>query len=314
MKKVDQSLEDEENVEANEDLGLGDKVIQENRSRFVNKDGSFNVHRKGVLESGNFSPYHAILKASWVRFFIGVVLYYFIVNIIFTVLYLACGKAAFPDISAFNIAHRFGQLFFYSVQVISTLGSSPLHPATVMADAILAIEAMVGLFGFAVGASLLFARFSNPATKILFSSNALIAPYNGNKGFMFRIINGRSNELIQVSCTITLAMNEGGIRAFHQLPLERKQVLTFPVNWTIVHSIDQDSPLYRKTLEDLTKADAEFVVNITAVDPDLSKTVYVRKSYKDGEIMEGKFAYIIERDQSGTVVVDPKRISEVEKV
>jgi inward rectifier potassium channel len=297
-----------------EDLGLGSKVIQENRTRFVNADGSFNVHRKGVFERGSFSPYHAILKASWTRFFLGVLVYYFIINIIFTILYLASGRMAFPDISTLGFAQRFGQLFFYSVQVISTLGSSPLHPATAMADAILAIEAMVGLFGFAVGASLLFARFSNPTTKILFSSNALIAPYEGGKGFMVRIINGRSNELIQVTASITLSMTHNGERDFHQLPLERKQVLTFPVNWTIVHPIDLDSPISGMSLEQLLKADAEFVVNITAVDPDLSKTVYARRSYKDGEIMEGKFAYILERDNDGTVVVDPARISEVDKV
>ena len=81
-----------------EDLGLGGKVIQENRTRFVNADGSFNVHRKGVFERGSFSPYHAILKASWTRFFFGVLLYYFIINIIFTVLYLASGNTAFPEL------------------------------------------------------------------------------------------------------------------------------------------------------------------------------------------------------------------------
>lgn len=300
---------------AKEDLGLGDKVAKENRTRFVNHDGSLNVHRKGVFERGNYSPYHAILNASWPRFFYGVVIYYLVVNLIFTALYLCSGTPAFPDIAAMDFWHRFGQLFFYSVQVVSTLGSSPLHPATVMADIILAFEAMVGLFGFAIGASLLFARFSNPSVRILFSEKAVIAPYNGSKGFMIRIINGRSNELIQVSAAMTLAMNdEKGERDFHQLKLERDSVLTFPVNWTIVHPIDQQSPLYGKTLEDLKKYDAEFVISITATDPDLSKNVYTRSSYKDGEITEGKFTYIIERDGNGTVTVDPSRVSEIQKV
>lgn len=299
----------------NLDLGLGDKVSQENRTRFINQDGSLNVHRKGVFERGNFSPYHAILNATWPRFFSGVVVYYLVANLLFTAGYLMSGKAAFPDITSLSFFQRFGQLFFYSVQVISTLGSSPLHPATAMADIILALEAIVGLFGFAVGASLLFARFSNPSIKILFSSNAVIASYQGITGFMVRIINGRSNELILVTATMTLAMNgAGGKRVFYQLPLERSQVQTFPVNWTIVHPIDAMSPIYRKSAKDLEKDDAEFVISITAVDPDLSKTVYSRRSYKDGEIIEGKFAYILERDKDGTVVVDPNRISELEKI
>src|SRR5262245_10665407 len=124
------------------DLGLGDKVGQENRTRFVNHDGSLNVHRKGVFDRGNFSPYHAVLSASWPRFFWGVVVYYFVANLLFTVLYLVCGKMAFPDIAGLDHWHRFWQLYFYSVQVISTLGSSPLHPATVSADVVLAFEAM----------------------------------------------------------------------------------------------------------------------------------------------------------------------------
>lgn len=299
----------------NLDLGLGDKVARENRTRFVNRDGSVNVYRKGMFDRGRFSPYHAILNASWRRFFFGVVLYYLVANLFFTAGYLLCGRAAFPDIANLDFWRRFWQLFFYSVQVISTLGSSPLHPATPMADALLALEAIVGLFGFAVGASLLFARFSNPAVKILFSDKGVLAPYLNLKAFMVRIINGRSNELVQVSATMTLAMNdEKGNRNFYVLPLERDQVQTFPVNWTIVHPIDENSPLKGKTVQQWYQLDAEFVINITAVDPDLSKTVYARTSYKDGEIVEGKFTYIIEQDKNGTVTVDPDRISEIEKV
>src|ERR1700722_12782672 len=102
MKKIDQNLEDEETAEADEDLGLGDKVIQENRSRFINKDGSFNVHRKGVFERGSFSPYHAVLDASWYRFYFGVLVYYIVTNFIFSLLYFMSGKQAFPDISSLD--------------------------------------------------------------------------------------------------------------------------------------------------------------------------------------------------------------------
>src|SRR5580700_2883526 len=132
----------------NSDLGLGDKVAQENQTRFVNKDGSFNVHRKGVLNRGSFSPYHAVLNASWWRFNWGILGYYLSANLFFTVLYFLSGKNAFPDIANVDAGHRLGQLFFYSVQVITTLGTSPLHPANTMADAVLGIEAMVGLLGF----------------------------------------------------------------------------------------------------------------------------------------------------------------------
>ena len=297
-----------------EDMGLGDKVIQENRTRFINKDGSFNVHRKGMFDRGSFSPYHAILNASWPRFFFGVLTYYILVNIIFTALYMFSGKLAFPDISHLGFGGRVGELFYYSVQVISTLGSSPLHPATTASKILLAFESMVGLSGFAIGASLMFARFSNPLVKILFSDKAVIGPFQKSTGFMVRIINGRSNELINVEATLTLAMqDDNGKRQFAVLPLERNRVLVFPLNWTIVHPINQDSPLYGVGEQELFERDAEFVLAITGTDQDISRAVYARTSYLYNEVAVGaKFNSIIERDAMGTVIVDPNRISELE--
>ncbi|MDR3643049.1 MAG: K+ channel, inward rectifier [Candidatus Doudnabacteria bacterium] len=299
-----------------EDLGLGDKVVQENRTRFLNHDGTFNVHRKGVFDRGNFSPYHAVLNASWWKFNVGMLGYYIVANFIFATLYIMAGRNAFPDIAGMDAAHRFGQVFFYSVQVITTLGTSPLHPANTMADVVLAIEAMVGMIGFAVAASLLFARFSNPPTKIQFSKNAVVAPYHGDNGFMVRIVNGRSNELIHVSAIVTMAMtDQTGRRSFHRLALERDEVFVFPLNWTIVHPIDESSPLRGLSAENLKNNMAEFLVYITAIDQDLSKTIYARSSYRADEVLVGyKFSNIIERDQKGTVVIDPARIGEVEKI
>ncbi len=313
---ADLDVQVKEEPRADEDLGLGSQVIEENRTRFINKDGSFNVHRKGVLERGSFSPYHAVLNISWWRFNLGILGYYFVANIIFSVLYFMSGREAFPDIANLDSWHRYGQVFFYSVQVITTLGTSPLHPANVPADIVLSVEAMVGMLGFALAASLLFARFSNPAVKILFSSSAVISPYKDGTGFMFRIINGRDNELVNVSATVTLSMTEqDGKRHVHQLNLERPSVLVFPLNWTIVHPIGKKSPLFGLKIKDLAERNAEFLISLTAVDQDLSKTVYVRSSYVYSEVLEqARFKRILEKTADGTVVVDPKRISEIEKV
>lgn len=300
----------------NADLGFGAEVIAQSRTRFINKDGSFNVHRKGVFDRGSFSPYHAVLSASWLRFYLGVLAYYVVINFIFSALYFASGKHSFPEIANLEPLQRFGQLFFYSVQVITTLGSSPLVPNSTLAYILLSVEAMVGMLGFAVGASLMFARFSNPSVKILFSNNAVMAPYNGEKGLMIRIINGRSNELVDVRAVLTLAMDDKfGKRQFTKLNLEREMVLVFPLNWTIVHPIDETSPIYNKTPKDLEKAHAEFLLAITAVDQDLSKQIYARMSYLYNEVLDNvKFANILEKTSSGTVVVDPARINETVKL
>ena|SRR5258708_4195555 len=249
----------------NEDLGLGAKVIQENQSRFINSDGSFNVHRKGVFERGAFSPYHAILNISWPRFYAYILITYVFANLIFTSLYLLAGPGAFVDISHSGVATRFGELFFYSIQIITTLGSNAIQPTTIFAKSIMALEAVTGMLGFAVGAGLIFARLSNPATKIIFSKKAIIAPYRGGTAFMFRIINGRSNELIEASATVTLTVTDkNGKRDFRQVSLERSTVLVFPLNWTVVYPIMQDSPIYGMSAQELADVHVEFLISITA--------------------------------------------------
>ena len=143
-----------------------------------------------------------------------------------------------------------------------------------------------------------------------------MAPYNDITAFMVRIVNGRSNELVDVGATLTLAMDdENGKRQFKILQLEREKVLVFPLNWTIVHPIDEDSPVFGLTAQDLEKRHAEFILAIKGIDQDLSKTIYSRMSYLYNEVKFGvKFKSIIEHDQAGTVVVDPKRISETENI
>jgi inward rectifier potassium channel len=165
-----------------------------------------------------------------------------------------------------------------------------------------------------VGAGFIFARLSNPVVKIIFSNQAIIAPYRDVAGFMFRIINGRSNELIDIGAAVTFSKTErDGRRSLHQLPLERSSVLVFPLNWTIVHPIVKGSPLYGMTGEDLIRAQAEFMVAITATDQDLSRKVYARHSYLYSEVIVGaRFKNIIERTGDGTVMVDPARIHEIE--
>jgi inward rectifier potassium channel len=299
----------------NEDLGLGEKVIQENQSRFVNPDGSFNVYRKGMFERGAFSPYHAILNKSWTAFYAYILGAYALANFIFSGLYILAGRGALSEVLPMGPLGRFGEIFFFSIQILTTLGSSSIHPVTVLAKTVFALEAMTGILGFSVGAGLIFARLSNPATKIIFSRQAVVAPYKEGSAFMMRMINGRSNELVEMSATLTLAMTDpDGKRAFHQLPLERSTVLVFPLNWTIVHAITKESPLYGLTADDLARSQAEFLVGVTGNDQDLSKRVYARHSYLFNEVVFGaKFSNIIERSSNGTVVVDPKRIHEIEQ-
>jgi inward rectifier potassium channel len=211
---------------------------------------------------------------------------------------------------------RFGEVFFYSVHIITTIGESGFIAGSLPAKIIVSLEAMTGLLGFAIAAGVIFARFSNPSTNIRWSRQAVIAPYKDITGFMTRLVNNRSNELIDVKAVVTLAMEtQDGKRRLEQLSLERENILVFPLSWTIVHPITKESPLYGLTIEDLERRKAEFLIAISAVDQELSRTVYVRHSYIPKEIMSGvKFANILENAKDGTIFMDPARIDEIENV
>jgi inward rectifier potassium channel len=297
------------------DLGLGFKVTQEQRKRFINRDGSFNVRREGIPGRSAFSLYHAILGISWPAFYAWLLASFLLANAVFAFGYQWSGPNAFPELIQFSAGPKYRELFLYSIQVLTTLGANPLHPNTVVANILLGVESTLGLLGFALATGLIIARFSNPRTKLLFSDKAVIAPYHDITGFMFRIINGRNNELIDVTAAVTLTfIDKDGRRRFRQLPLERERVLVFPLNWTIVHPIDRTSPLWGMGAGELAEAQAEFLITITSLDKNLSRTIYARSSYLYDEVIIGaKFVTMIKQDPDGRVVGDAGLLSKIEE-
>jgi inward rectifier potassium channel len=170
-------------------------------------------------------------------------------------------------------------------------------------------ESLVGLMGFAQVSGLVFARFSRPVAWIVFSRNALIAPYRGYGAFMFRIVNGRSNQLIEVNAKLAVSLGKDGARRFHELPLEREKVTLFPLNWTIVHPIDETSPLWGLTERDLRDEGAEFFVVLEAIDETFAQQVHARTSYTSAEIVWGaRFANMFVRKPGRPLGIDLARL------
>jgi len=304
-------------AEDTRDFGLGSKVTQQARTRFLNKDGSFNVERTGQSFLRSLSPYHALLSMSWVKFHSMVVIAYFLVNIFFGCAYLMCGPDALPGSGATSLSGRFFDAFFFSVQTLATIGYGKMSPSGYAANIIVAFEALTGLFGFALATGLLFARFSKPSAQIQYSEKSVIAPYRGTTGFMFRIVNERKNQLIEVNATLTFSRNETHngkhVRKFYSLSLERQKVTFFPLHWTIVHPIDEQSPLFGVSQQDLENSDAEFSILLTAIDETFSQTVHSRSSYKFDEVVVGaKFRDMFIPSEDGMTRVDMRRLSEIE--
>src|ERR1700686_4705984 len=180
------------------DLGFGSVVSKESQQRLLNRDGSFNVARSGLGIFESLAPYHQLLTISWSGFLGLVGLLYLVLNLVFAVAYLACGPDALLGAGATMLGGRFSQAFFFSIQTFATIGYGQIAPNGMAANAVVTVEALVGLMYQALATGLLFARFTRPVAALLFSDSAVVGPYNDSQGLMFRIVNRRRNEIIQL--------------------------------------------------------------------------------------------------------------------
>ncbi len=299
--------------------GLSGRLAQSQQKRMLRQDGGFNVQRvgQGLWQSINF--YHKMLSLSWPQFFGMILLIYTALNVVFAALYLACGPGAISGVEG-NGPHRFLQLYFFSVQTIATIGYGTMTPTSIPAHFLVSIEALAGLMGFALATGILFARFSRPTAAIAFSNVALVAPFQGKTALMFRLMNSRSNNLMDMSAQVTysrLELEPDGrrVRKFKLLPLERKEVMFLATQWVVVHPIDEESPLYGKDAAAILDDDPEIIILITATDEASSQVVYRRFSYSDEEIVYGaKFSDLYGRTANNLLTMDISRLNDHELV
>ena len=303
------------------DLGFGSVVSRESRQRLLNRDGSFNVTRSGLGFFENFAPYHLLLTTSWSGFLAVITVSYVVLNLVFAVIYLACGPDALLGAGAAMLGGRFSQAFFFSIQTFATIGYGQIAPNGMAANTVVTVEALVGLMYQALATGLLFARFTRPTAVLLFSGRAVVGPYNDGQGLMFRIVNRLRNEIIELEAQVLFSAlepdNRGGfVRRYVPLPLERNKVTFFPLSWTIVHPIDGASPLAGRTYDDLERAQAEILVLLSGVDEALEQTVHARSSYRADEIVwNARFqSMFLKPDGRSRVTVDISRVHEIELV
>jgi inward rectifier potassium channel len=300
------------------DLGFGAIVTGKSRQRLINADGSFNVQRTGLPVLTSLNLYHTLLSMSWRTFLLLVLLLYFLSNVLFGSLYASFGPEALVDTSAGPTTNMFVRGFFFSVQTFATIGYGTIHPVGIVPNLLVTVESYYSLIANALITGVVFARFARPTAKVRFSKVAVIAPYRGIEGLMFRLVNGRSNQLIEVEIKVMFArfVNEDGktVRRFDFLELERNKVTFFPLSWTVVHPIDDDSPLKGLTDNDLVRSDAELLILLTATDETFAQPVHTRSSYKPHEIRCGhKFVSIYNEIEEGEAIsIDVRKLSEIE--
>jgi inward rectifier potassium channel len=273
------------------DLGFGSVLAAQSRVRLMNRDGTFNVQRGGRIAAIIGNPYHSLLTMSWPAFLGVLATVYVLANIVFAFLFLFCGPHALGETDTAFAAGSFLQAFFFSIETFATIGYGAIVPMTVRSNFLVLLESFVSLISIALATGLIFARFSRPIPHIRFSARAVIAPYLGRTGFMFRIANARRNEIVGMEATVILArftmVNGVRTRSFTELSLERKRVIFFSLSWTVVHPIDDTSPLWSLTSEQIVESEAEFLILLSGTDETFFQTVSARGSYTAAEVLWG---------------------------
>jgi inward rectifier potassium channel len=301
-----------------DDLGFSSKYISRTQ-RLVNRDGSFNVDRKGLSFSESFNLYHWLVSIHWFKFIIVVSASFILVNFIFAAIYYINGieNLGIPENS--KGLNAFWEAYFFSTQTLTTVGYGRISPLNSTANAIASVESLLGLLVFAIATGLLYGRFSKPFAKIIYSKHALVAPFKDITGFMFRTANRHKSQIIEAEVQVVFSrlenINGAEVRKFYNIKLEYGKINFFSSVWTVNHPIEEDSPLFGMTEEDMHESEAEFLILLKGFDDTFAQTVHSRFSYRHDEIVWGaKFRNVHITDDDGKVSVALDKISDFEKV
>ena len=277
-------------------------------ARIFGRDGTIDIVRTGRKVSRRSDLYHWFLSLrlwSLVGLCAGA---YMLMNSFFAVMYLLDSEGV-----ANARPGSFADAFFFSVQTMATIGYGSMYPKSVFANLVVTVETVVGLLSFALITGLLFSRFSRPTARVLFSNVATVAPYNGVPTLMFRVANERRNQLLQAEISVTLLRTERTaegveVRRQHDLKLVRNRSAFFSLSWTIMHPIDESSPLWGQTPESLAAAEVELAVLLTGTDETFNQMVHGRFAYTAAEILwDRRLADIVHRMPDGRRFVDYAR-------
>ncbi|WP_430413217.1 ion channel [Kordia sp.] len=299
------------------DPGLGESTVT-SAKRIVNKDGSFNIKHLN-RKSGISALYAYLVDISWIRFFCFVFLAYFVLNIFFATIYVIIG-VEFIGVQPISFLHDFVKAFFFSSQTVTTLGYGAMAPKGILAGIVSSCHALIGLLSFSFVTGLLYGRFSKPKASIEFSNNIIYRDFNDGQALMFRLINSKTDVMINPRIVVTLAITEedathGYKRNFYQLELERDHITYLPTTWTLVHEITEDSPLAKFSKEALKTLNGEFLIMITYYDEAFNEEVYKLHSYTFQELlMDVTFEKAFYFDEEGYTILDHRKLSNTEKL
>jgi inward rectifier potassium channel len=289
--------------------------VQPHLFHLIERDTADQVIRLGVEREWFGDLYHRILTVSWPSFLVTGLAFYLAANIVFAGLYVVQ-----PGSILNARPGNFVDAFFFSVETIATIGYGVMSPGTLYANLVMTVESAVGILLVALTTGLIFARFSRPTARVLFSNVAVVSPYNGVPTLSIRLANQRMNQMLAAEVSMTLvrdeASDEGELtRRFYDLALVRDRSPVFALSFRVMHPIDANSPLYGMNYEKLAEQHAEIVVIAGGVDEILAQAVNARTSYLPHEILwSHRFVDIFGWTEDGRRAIDYRRFHDTVRI
>src|ERR1700722_14240902 len=254
---------------------------------------------------------HRCMTASWPSFIGGAVLVFIVFNAAFAVLYWI------GDQPISNVAHNdYLDYLYFKIETLSTDDYGDIHPQTHYGHFIAAVELFTGIFSMSLMTGLIFSRFPRPNARLLFVDNPVISNHDGKPTLMIRFANERHNIIANATAKLWLLRSvvtvEGrSHRRFYELPLMRSEHHALALSWTLYHIIDENSPLYQQSAEDLDATSTTLVVVVSGYDAVAAQTVHDRRSYDHAAILFGRrYVDILDRQEDGRLRLDYGRFNE----
>jgi inward rectifier potassium channel len=297
----------------NNDTGFGTNS-NSSVGRFINRDGSFNLRKEGIPVWERKSIYHTLLNLPTWKFFFAIIFFFVSINLVYTLIYLALGAHEFQGILGTSKWQHFKEIYFFSTETFTTVGYGRVNPIGDGVNLVAAIEALNGFLYLAVFTGLIYGRFSKPKAFLKFSDYAVIAPYKDKMGLMFRFASFKDMHTltnVEVKANLALLVPEDGkaVYKFYELTLERSRIQNLPMNWTVVHSIDENSPLLGLNADDIKAADVEIYVHVQGFDEVFSSSVIKRTSYTWEEIQFNRRFVPMYRETGNTTVLELQKLN-----
>jgi len=297
----------------NDDTGFGSNS-NSYVGRFINRDGSFNLRKEGIPVWERVSIYHTLLNLPAWKFFLAIIIFFVSINLVYTLIYLLLGAHQFQGIMGTSEWQVFKEIYFFSTETFTTVGYGRVNPVGDGANLVASIEALNGFLYLAVFTGLIYGRFSKPKAFLKFSDLAVIAPYKNTTGLMFRFASYKNMHTltdVEVKANLALLVQEEGKTAyrFYELTLERSRIQNLPMNWTVVHPIDENSPLLGLNEEDIKTADVEIYITVRAFDDVFSNSVLKRTSYTWDEIQFNRRFVPMYRETGNTTILELQKLN-----